>query len=257
MKENLRAFRIWAPDDALWTAWAKPVLFANAAQWENARYWKEGTALDIPAIDWMPHFANDTAVIVDLPGKRGVEEALGLAQLGFRPVPLYNGTCASVGARMLVEVRDILGALFSGTNELAALSIPSNALPVFMLDANRMLDGKYPGMPGEYDNRWSVLPQDMPSAAYLLQQGIRKVIVRTHSGKISTDLSHVLCRYQEQKISILECPDTGMPRAMTVAKPSWFKNLFYRFGVIVGLRRNSSGGFGGVIPEPSSSGGSG
>ena len=30
-------------------------------------------------------------LIVDLPGKMGVLEGLGLAKLGYRPLPLYNG----------------------------------------------------------------------------------------------------------------------------------------------------------------------
>jgi len=234
---------------------AKPALLADVLQTQDSDQVQEAVSLDIPVIDWMPHFANDIAVIADLPGKRGVEEALALARLGFRPVPLYNGVCAPAGAKMLVDAREVLDALFLGTNELSALSICSNAPPVFMLDAMRMLEGKRFGKPGEYDNRWNVLPQDMPSAAYLLQQGIRKVIVRKSSGQIQTDLSHVLCRYQEQKISIMECDDASIPRSITVAKPSAFKSVFYRLGVIVGLRRNSSGGFGAVIPTPSESSG--
>jgi hypothetical protein len=109
-----------------------------------------------------------------------------------------------------------------------------------------------PKQPGKYDNRWSVFPQDMPSAAFLSKRGIREVIVR--SDRIQDDLAHILRRYQEQGIKISMCDGTEV-REITVSKPSRFKSLFYRFGVILGLRRNAAGGFGGIVPEPSSGGG--
>ena len=32
MNDNYNTYRIWAPDNALWTQWAKPVLFARTLQ---------------------------------------------------------------------------------------------------------------------------------------------------------------------------------------------------------------------------------
>ena len=107
-------------------------------------------------------------------------------------------------------------------------------------------------LPGDYDNRWSVFPQDMPSASYLMNQGIRSVIVRT--GKMQDDLAHILHRYETQGLAI-DMYDGIEQKRITVPRPSRFKSMFYRFGVLLGLLRNSAGGFGGVIPDPSSSGG--
>ncbi len=117
-----------------------------------------------------------------------------------------------------------------------------------MLDSKRMAGcGK---KPGTYDNRWCVFPQDMPSAAFLLNAGIRRVIVR--SARIHNDLSHILLRYQKEGIEIQLCTGQEIEK-ITVVKPSRFRSISYRFSVILGLTRNSAGGFGGMIPEPTQS----
>jgi hypothetical protein len=100
--------------------------------------------------------------------------------------------------------------------------------------------------PGRYDNRWLVFPQDMPSASYMMNNGISRVVVRSDS--ISNDLAHILRRYQEKGIQILLC-DGNVTKEVHVAAPSRFKSLFYRFIAICGLTRNAAGGFGGKIPE--------
>jgi hypothetical protein len=42
---------------------------------------------------------------------------------------------------------------------------------------------------------------------------------------------------------------------MEVDRPSAFRSLFYRALTLVGLRRNSAGGFGSIVPQPSQSSG--
>jgi hypothetical protein len=114
-----------------------------------------------------------------------------------------------------------------------------------MLDSKRMTgSGK---QPGTYDNRWCVFPQDMPSAAFLVKQGIHKIVVR--SAGIQNDLSHILHRYQDERIEIYLCTGKELER-VPIVKPSNYKSLSYRFRVIFGLTRNGAGGFGGRIPEP-------
>jgi hypothetical protein len=187
-------------------------------------------------------------IIVDLPGKLGVEEGLSLAKSGYRPVPLYNGVVAP--NHSAISAFETAAALYAGADVLNGLSIVPAAPPAFLLDYERMSGvGKWPG---SFDNRWSVFPQDMPSAAFLLKRLIKDVIV--HSPGIQDDLAHILLRYQEQGISIFQC-DGSEIKGITVSKPSWFKKLYYRFKVTAGLTRNAAGGFGGVIPQQSSGGG--
>jgi len=240
LRDNIEVYKIWAPDDSLWSPWAKPVLFMQSAEIIFKK-------IELPEINWMPGLEKETMIVVDLPDRIGVHESLALARLGYRPVPLYNGVDGRT-YKTAVKVDKIATALFEGTYILEESHIKPDAPPVFMLDSNRM-KGKAK-VPGSYDNRWCVFPQDMPSAAFLKKAGICKVIVR--SDKIENDLSHILLRYQQEGIEIYLCNGEKIKK-VSVVKPSKFRSLSYRFKVILGLTRNSAGGFGGRIPEPTQS----
>jgi hypothetical protein len=248
---NIEVFKIWAQDGVLWTEWAKPVLFAGMVH-------PGSYPLKIPDINWadmsVSTAGKDTALIVDLPDEKGVEESLALAQFGYRPVPLYNGVAGTYGTGIAVSVRDLVRALYTGAGILQTILIKKDAPPVFMLDSRRMSGvSKYPG---KYDNRWCIFPQDMPSATFLIKQGIRRVIIRTAReqdnplGNIKDDLTHVLRRYQEAGIKMQHTVGDGEIKDITVTTPPRFKSLFYRFQVMTGLTRNAAGGFGGSIPDP-------
>ena len=239
---NVEAYKAWAPDGVLWSQWAKPVLFANMQS-------KCDGGLNVPELGWIKRVDFSTAVIVDLPYVAGVLEGLALARLGFRPVPLYNGVCGPSDMKEVVTAAGIVDALSRSAAELSAMDIRRDAPPAFMLDWTRMA-----GLgtePRTYDNRWSVFPQDMPSASCLLANRITSVIVRTPN--IQIDLGHILYRYQEQGITVYINDGSGKRRA-EVHRPSRFKGVFYRFGVAFGLKRNSAGGFGGWVPDVYSSG---
>ena len=241
---NIEAFKIWAPDGVLWTEWVKPVLFANMTP--------VNFPLEIPDIRWLDFLYNDTAIIVDLPGKKSVLESLSLAKIGYRPVPLYNGVCMENYSNMTVDSRGISWALYAGTALLSELNLRSDSPPVFMLDSERMKG--YNRNPGKYDNRWCVFPQDMPSASFLLKHKITKIIVRTEperklfSNQILDDLTHILFRYREAGIKIQAAFGGNEINGITVPKPSQFKSLFYRFKTTLGLSRNAVGGFGAMVP---------
>ena len=244
MKDNLSVFKIWAPDQALWVAWTKPVLFAGAPR-------DVGVELNIPELNWVPPANRRTAIVVDLPGKQAVEQGLALAQLGYRPVALFNGVEGPNVRTAVVDVSGIAAALRRGAQKLAVLNLHHNAPPAFLLDSERMRDSKK--TPGNYDNRWCVFPQDMPSASFLRKNNVDTVVVRT--AEIRNDLSHILRRYQEQNIKIRLCDESENLRDIVVPQPSRFKALAYRFLTVLGLRRNATGGFGGMIPDPEAGGG--
>lgn len=246
MLDNKTAYRIWAPTDAVWSEWAKPVLFIRPPD-------TDWIAITEPRIEYVTAAERHTMLILDLPEIQGVEEGLSLARMGYRPVPLYNGVRSPQPSAALVQVEALVKALFRGAEELGGLGLSPDAPPVFLLDANRMNgQGKKPGM---FDNRWCVLPQDMPSAAFLRKQGIERIILRTDT--IQQDLTHVLKRYQEQGIKIYHSRSGEVPGEAVIVKPSKFKSIGYRLKAMAGLVRNSAGGFGGKIPEPSSSTGMG
>ncbi|MBX3461150.1 MAG: hypothetical protein KF696_14485 [Planctomycetes bacterium] len=240
-------FTAWAPPQSDWSQWAKPAPFigreiATATQ----RY--SGPAIDPSAIK--P--SEDLAVILELPGAEGVALAVGMAQHGWRPVPMINTTAGNMPA---ISMEAILGELRSGAPIVQAAQIPESAPPVFILDSGRGAPG-YSQMPRTYDNRWMVFPQDFPSGNNMLGHGIRRVLIMTREVAVRDDLIHVLRRWQEAGIQLLrEFPGDGQPpHELTVNKPSRFKSGWYRLLVAMGLKKNSAGGFGGWIPEPSQSG---
>ncbi len=245
-------FEIWAPAGSVWSPWAKPALFADPALLDAAA----GAPAEASPLAPFSSPASDTALVLDLPGERSVELALLLARGGYRPVPLFNTTHHPAA---LVDVRPVLHRLVSGAAALTEAYLSPQAPPAFLLDANRNT-ASGPAAPGRYDNRWVLFPQDFPSANFLLASGIRHVILlqeRAHGEQPRPDLAHVLRRWQEAGLAIhLQDPNLDEPPfALEVRRPSSFRSLFYRALTLVGLRRNSAGGFGGIIPQPSSSGG--
>jgi len=196
--DQKQIFHTWAPREGyIWTKFAKPALFAHAESAGGRRVY----AADIPA-DMRESNNGKTAFIVDLPGASGVEAGLGLAKIGFRPVPLYNGIheMKTGGLQSAVDNAPIVNALVDGANTLRYTDIPAKAPPAFLLDADRNVT--LPGIESMYDNRWSIDIDDMPDAAYLREQGISSVVIWTDTG-IQDDLRPIINRYREAGIDIL------------------------------------------------------
>lgn len=202
-------------------------------------------------VQWLNERRGNTAIVIDLPGEQSVARGLQLTAQGFRPVPLFNTTW---GSDTVVPVRDIIRGLRWGAEALPAKSLADDAPPAFLLDANRQTFIG-PALPGKYDNRWLVFPQDFPSARTLREHGINAVVLwqkgRTASRE---DLAHVLLRWQEAGIAVLAHNEDGAhgPLPIIVTRPSQFRSLFHRLFALAGFKRNSAGGFGAVIPQPGS-----
>lgn len=240
------AFDAWAPPDAAWSAWAKPVAFVNL------RHVHEGATPERLEAEPSPAGIDAaTAVVVDLPGPRAVAKGLALARSGWQPVPLFNG---NLGPAPVVELTPLLRALRAGAEELRASPPPRDAPPAFLLDAARMGGGQTPRA-GEFDNRWVTFPQDFPSASYLAERGIRRVLVVQDGDRIAEDLTHVLLRYREGSLEVLLLRDLDSPPVpATLVKPSRFRSVWYRLLATLGLHRSMGGGFGGVVPDPQRAG---
>lgn len=244
-------YKIWAPEDSLWSKWVKPVLFTEPglAPFPPVN-WRQ---MDVT---WAPNANSGAAIILDVEEVLSVWLGLALAQRGYQPVPLFNGAS---GPAPIVEVRRIAGALRAAAADLSSLSLALNAPPVFLLDANRAGGGSVVS-PGRFDNRWAVFPQDFPSANFLLAHGIRTVVLGQNTfGDPRPDLAHVLLRWQEAGIRMFgqDVSKQAISNPIRVSRPSYFRSLWYRALVIARLRRNSAGGFGAVVPQPSESSGYG
>ncbi len=245
-------FERWAPADAIWSPWVKPVLFAAAhtpaasdsADWGDAVRQARGR--------WTPPRAGDTALVLDLPGPLALAMALECAAQGCRPVPLFN-SCP--GPNAVVASGTTRAGLEFGIDELAAARLHAEASPAFVLDSRRM-SGTV--APLRIDNRWQVFPQDFPSASALLARSIRNiVVVQDGVSEPPGDLAHVLLRWQKSGLTILAlnlAATPPLPVPMRVARPKWFGSVLLRLLVTIGLRRNSAGGFGAVVPDPTTAG---
>jgi hypothetical protein len=268
-------YKLWAPDDSIWSKWAKPVLFADemigcaeperlaasanvclSPVWDDRIGGPEPGPAALLSTNLAPVADGGTAIILDLPGAEAVRQGMALSQQGYRPVPLFNG---AAGPAALVNVTPIIIALAEAADALAGLQLPAGAPPVFLLDVLRS-GGGASARPGMFDNRWYAFPQDFPSANFLQSRGIGAVVLGQAGAVLpQNDLAHVLLRWQEAGLQILswKLDDQAPPAPLQVQRPARFRALWYQALALAGLRRNSTGGFGGVVPEPSSGGGYG
>jgi hypothetical protein len=242
----------WAPTESIWSQWVIPVPFA---QIQPALPDTHTTLVSKESEWWFPGSGGtDSALVVDLPGKLAIEYGLAVARRGMRPVPVIDGSpfpsedwCDSPGAfKVAVEMGELSNELRRGAELLAGQHIAPDAPPAFLLDANRD-NGGVPPAREMFDNRWKTFPQDYPSARLLNERGIRRVIViQEKVGEPREDLQHVLLRWQEAGLEIYAqgVRERSDPRAMRVAKPSWYRASWYRAMAMTGLRRGVFGGFG-------------
>ena len=173
---------------------------------------------------------------------------LSLVRCGFRPVPLFNGC---TGQHEVIDQKPIIEALRAGAAYLATSTL-ANAPPAFLLDSRR--SGPPTVNTGDFDNRWKIFPQDFPSASHLSSRGFaRSLLVQRNSAKPADDLAHVLRRWQEADIPIelIELSSSRTPTPITVETPNDYRSPWQRVLAIFGLRQNSRGGLGDVVPEPS------
>ena len=257
-------FLTWAPTAAVWSRWAKPVLFTQlTAQSAAGDPSANVTPIDFAAaLATVPGATSEgkMAIVINLPGAESVDAGLTLTHSGYRPVPLYNCTD---GPSAVVSVKEIIARLMAGADILQGLALPDDAPPAFLLDSDP-LQGALPPSPGQFDNRWVVFPQDFPSAIFLRSQGIERVrLIQRNRPTADDDLAQVLLLWQHNGLAvdtmILNGTTEIVPLAPIEFRPSvgWGGHLWYRAFLFMSTRRRRSnvGGFGAVIPRPSSGGG--
>ncbi|HLP84480.1 MAG TPA: hypothetical protein VK157_09025 [Phycisphaerales bacterium] len=246
---KLDLFETWAPPRVRWSAWAKPVLFMQ----DRNNFRAEPYSLNVPddIVHATAQATSRAAVVIDLPGSSAVALALALARRGMRPVPLHN---CSVGPGVnTYNAHEVILAYADAGRELLSLKIPDDAAPVFIIDSARLRGFASPNM---YDNRWMVFPQDFPSARALREANLTRVVLVRRGDTIEHDLRTVLRGWKRDGVEIeLFDLDRGSLTPLTYSL-SWLGAM----GDVIrlaftGLRTNSAGGFGGVVPDVSSGGG--
>jgi hypothetical protein len=274
--ERDEIFEAWAPAGGVWSPWAKPVLFsflprpatepaAPVFSSEAIRAPEERVA---PAPDApRPHFPTQgiappgerQALVIELPGPLAVTAGLAVAEVGYRPVPLFNGCPPPVAeggvgfAPAAVDVDAILAALASGAERLRGLPLPADAPPAFLVDADRQMP-RISFAPGVFDNRSVVFPTDFPSAGFLLSKGITgAVLLRQWDRRVAWDLARVLRDWRRAGVALrawhLELP--AAPTPLELPRTWFLADWWNRLWASVSLQPNPMGGYGGLLTESS------
>ena len=193
------AYRKWAPFGVEWSQYVKPVFFTALSE--------DFGNLSTPAIPWvsdeLSRFLDEnTAVLIDLPGEESVLRGLALAKRqGYRPIPLYNGVPQmQVGdLDSIVDNRGILRSLLQGADLLSKLNITLGAPPAFLIDSNRNKPSA--NTEDQFDNRWSLMLEDMPRAEMMRAYKINKLVIWTE-GEVKEDLIPIISAYQDKGIEV-------------------------------------------------------
>lgn len=208
---NKEIYRIWAPCGKKWVDWVRPVPFICINEYSRMYI---NTNFTIHNINYLDENYEGAAIIIDLPGIESVMEGIGLAKKGYRPIPIYNGTIEQKGSRATVDNQTVGMALAWGALQLNEMEIRDDALPVFLLDRNRM--NRFKMQISLFDNSWDIYHQDLPSADYFIENDIKKIIVIGES--ISKDLKKIFYEFQKKEIQIYLAKDYDEPKKVRIRR---------------------------------------
>ena len=187
-------YKIYAPNGSKWTEWVRPVPFVAIDTYNRK-----------PISNWLDRrvifinkYEKDTAIFIDLPGKESIEFGIGLARIGYRPIPLFNGTTEQVSSQATTDTYLIESCLINGSEKLKNIQIKNDANPVFLLDSSRT--NRYRSNESIFDNSWDLYKQDIPTSKYFKENDIYKIIVV--SNIIQRDLRKIFLEFQNTGIEI-------------------------------------------------------
>lgn len=203
-------YKIYAPNGAKWIDWVRPVSFVAIDTYNRK-----------PIVDWLDRkamflkkYQQDTAIFIDLPGKESIELGIGLAHMGYRPIPVFNGTDEQQGSQATTNTYLIESCLINGSQKLKNIKLKNDANPVFLLDSYRT--NRYRAKESIFDNSWDLYKQDIPSVEYFKQNGINKIIVVGEV--IQPDLKKIFLKFQEKGIEIYITDGYIFPKKVKLTK---------------------------------------
>lgn len=208
-------YQSWAPNGKKWVDWVRPVPFVEMEHFQKGYGFCGPADTNTYRVDYVDEARKDVALIVDLPGAGSVQEGIALAKRGYRPIPIFNGTVEQKDARATTDNESAALALMHYAEELAKVELPEDAPPAFLTDRKRLQ--RYKVDLGIFDNSWDVYHQDLPSAEYFLNNGIRKIVVVGDS--IAKDLQKLLYGFQKKGIDIFWTKGYEAPKKVTLRKP--------------------------------------
>lgn len=203
-------YKIYAPNGIKWTDWVRPVPFVAIDNYNRK-----------PVVDWtdrkvifLEKYQPDTAIFIDLPGKESIELGIALADMGYRPIPIFNGTDEQQGSQATTNTYLIESCLINGSEKLKNIKLEDNANPAFLLDRDRT--NRYRAKESIFDNSWDIYKQDLPTAEYFKQNSITKIIVVGDT--IQQDLKKIFLKFQEKEIEIYITDGYMLPKRVKLKK---------------------------------------
>lgn len=203
-------YKIYAPNGAKWIDWVRPVPFVAIDTYNRKPI---ANFLDRKAM-FLKKYQQDTAIFIDLPGKESIELGIGLAHIGYRPIPVFNGTDEQQGSQATTNTYLIESCLINGSQKLKNIELKNDANPAFLLDSHRT--NRYRAKESIFDNSWDLYKQDIPSAEYFKQNGITKIIVVGET--IQRDLKKIFLKFQEKGIEIYITDGYTLPKKVKLTK---------------------------------------
>lgn len=203
-------YKIYAPSSTKWIEWVRPVSFVaiNTYNREPISNWNNRKIM------FVEKYEKNTAIFIDLPGKESIELGISLAHIGYRPIPLFNGTNGQLGAKAINDTRLIESSLINGGEILKNIKIEKDANPAFLLDSRRT--NRYRTSESIFDNSWDLYGQDIPSVEYFKQNSIEKIIVV--GNEVQKDLKKIFLKFQDANIDIYLTDGYLQPQKIKLAK---------------------------------------
>jgi hypothetical protein len=188
-------------------------------------------------------------VLVDLPGVQSVAMGARLIKAGMQPVCTFDNWPHLAG---LLKPEQILAQLlrYASMVDAARVVLSSTSPPVWLCDLDRL--GSRPGRPREFDNRYYLDDSLLPGSEVLRKAGVHTAIclLPSRRARLKDDLGPYLTGLKKQGIEIrwtsLDVPDLRLSH-LEIER---VRKLSFRQ-----FRRSSAGGFGALVPEPSSGSG--
>lgn len=203
-------YKIYAPENCKWINWVRPVPFVAIDTYNRKPIfdWTERKSISIR------EYQKDTAIFIDLLGKESIELGISLAKIGYRPIPIFNGTDEQDGSQATTDTYLVESALINGAEKLKNIKLQNDANPVFLLDSSRT--NRYRAKESIFDNSWDLYSQDIPTSEYFKENGITKIIVIGNT--IQKDLKKIFLKFQSSGIEIYLTDNYSIPKKVVLKK---------------------------------------
>ncbi len=149
---------------------------------------------------------NETAIIVDLPGRESIAFGAGLASAA-RLVTTFDNFPHPLG---VTPSQETLAAMLYYTGEIQAKqsALSSDAPPAFLLDSNRLAD--YKDADAQFDNRYLA---KLPSVDKLKERGVKSILYitpdRTRAEELD-DLNDDFVAYKNGGLNVAMLPASDL-----------------------------------------------